>query len=120
MEEALNKLTLMLSGLAEKHGEPAVQTMLETASLMAMNDIIQNFFGVLFGVFLISIAYFSKKRLTSDYDEGLYFIKKTFGYGVGSVFLILSLSCLANPLLWKSMSEPKYYIVYKIMANKVK
>jgi len=53
MEELLNKITEALGKLSDKHGEQAVTTLLETAQLMAMNDIIQTVISMAFGIVLI-------------------------------------------------------------------
>ena len=120
MEELLNKITEAISKLSDKHGEQAVTTLLETAQLMAMNDIIQNIITMLFGIVLIIIAWNAKLTFENDFQEYIYCMKKIFGYLVGTIFFIGSVSLIVNPVLWKSLTDPKYYVTYKIMKKGLK
>jgi cell division protein FtsW (lipid II flippase) len=120
MEELLNKITMLLSNLTEKHGEAAVQTMLETARWMAMNDIIQAAITLIFGIGLIVVAYTAKQTDMSADNEFLYFMRKILGYVVGIIFLMISISYMANPIVWKSLTDPKVYVTYQIMKKGLK
>jgi hypothetical protein len=120
MEELLNKLTELLRKLSDKHGEQAVTTLLETAQLMVMNDIIQNAIAMVFGIGLIVVAYTAKMKTENDFDEVMYFVRKFLGYGIGIIFLMVSVSSIANPVLWKSLTDPKYYVTYQIMKKGLK
>jgi ABC-type dipeptide/oligopeptide/nickel transport system permease subunit len=115
MEELLNNLTELLRKLSDKHGEQAVTTLLETAQLMVMNDIIQNAIAMVFGIVLIIIAYNTKKS-----DEFYYDTIKFFCYVFGVIFFMVSVSSFANPVLWKSLTDPKYYVTYQIMKKGLK
>ena len=120
MEELLSKITLLISNLTEKHGEAAVATMLETARWMAINDIIQSFITLIFSIGLIVVAYTAKMKTENDFDEVMYFVRKFFCYVVGIIFLMVSVSSIANPVLWKSLTDPKYYVTYQIMKKGLK
>lgn len=120
MEELLNKITDALSKLSDKHGEQAVTTLLETAQLMAMNDLIQTVISMVFGIVLIIIAWNAKLTSENSWDEFIYVMKKIPGYIIGTVFFIVSVSHIANPVLWKSLTDPKYYVTYKIMKKGLK
>jgi hypothetical protein len=120
MEELLSKITLLISNLTEKHGEAAVATMLETAQWMAINDIIQNAIAMVFGIGLIVVAYTAKIKTENGFDEGMYFVRKFLGYVFGVIFFMVSVSSFANPVLWKSLTDPKYYVTYQIMKKGLK
>lgn len=121
MEELLNKITLLISNLTEKHGEAAVATMLETARWMAINDIIQSSIALIFGIGLIIVAYTAKTwRDNPDYDEGMYYLRKFLGYSIGTILFIIAVSYMANPLVWKSLTDPKVYVTYQIMKKGLK
>jgi hypothetical protein len=120
MEELLNKITEALGKLSDKHGEQAVTTLLETAQLMAMNDIIQTIISMVFGIVLIIISWNTKLVSENDFHEFVYLMKKILGYLFGTIFFMVSVSSIANPILWKSLTDPKYYVTYQIMKKGLK
>ena len=120
MDELLSKITLLFSNLTEKHGEAAVATMLETARWMAINDIIQSFITLIFSIGLIVVAYTAKMKTENDFDEGMYFVRKFLGYGIGVILSMIALSYIANPVLWKSLTDPNVYVTYQIMKKGLK
>lgn len=120
MEELLSKITVLISNLTEKHGEAAVTTMLETARWMAINDIIQSIITLIFGIGLIVVAYTAKMRDKDDIDEFMYYMRKFLGYGIGVIFSMIALSYMANPIVWKSLTDPKVYVTYQIMKKGLK
>lgn len=120
MEELLNKITEALGKLSDKHGEQAVTTLLETAQLMAMNDIIQTVIAMVFGIVLIIVAYRANLTSENSLDEFAYLMKKILGYLFGTIFFMVAVSSFANPVLWKSLTDPKYYVTYQIMKKGLK
>lgn len=120
MEELLNKITEALSKLSDKHGEQAVATLLETAQLMVINDLIQTLISMVFGIVLIVIAYRANLTSENDFHEFIYGMKKILGYVVGIIFFMVAVSSFANPVLWKSLTDPKYYVTYQIMKKGLK
>ena len=120
MEELLNKITLLISNLTEKHGEAAVATMLETARWMAINDIIQSSITLIFSIGLIIVGYTAKMKIEHDFDEVMYYLRKFFGYCIGTILFIIAVSCMANPIVWKSLTDPKVYVTYQIMKKGLK
>ena len=120
MEELLNKITMLISNLTEKHGEAAVATMLETARWMAINDIIQSSIALIFGIGLIIVGYTAKTRDNPDFDEGMYYLRKFLGYSIGTILFIIAVSYMANPIVWKSLTDPKVYVTYQIMKKGLK
>lgn len=119
MEELLSKITLLISNLTEKHGEAAVATMLETARWMAINDIIQSFITLIFSIGLIVVAYTAKMKTENYFDE-VYFARKFLGYGIGVILSMIALSYIANPIVWKSLTDPNVYVTYQIMKKGLK
>jgi hypothetical protein len=119
MEEMLKQITEALSKLSDKHGEQAVSTLLETAQLMAMNDLNQTTISMVFGITLIVIAY-TAKQPKDDFHEVIYYVRKILGYVVGTIFFMSAISYIANPVLWKSLTDPKYYVTYQIMKKGLK
>jgi tetrahydromethanopterin S-methyltransferase subunit E len=120
MEELLSKITLLINNLTEKHGEAAVATMLETAHWMAVNDIIQSFITLIFGIGLAVMAYTAKIKTEYDFDEVVYYMRKFLGYGWGVIFSMVAFSYIANPIMWKSLTDPKVYVTYQIMKKGLK
>lgn len=116
MEEVLTRITEAIAKLSEKHGETAVATVLETARFMAINDIIQAIISLIFGIGLIVFAY-TASIMKENSDEFMYYLRKVFGYITGIIISMTALSYITNPIAWKSMSDPKYYVTYQILKK---
>ena len=122
MEEILTRITEAIAKLSEKHGEAAIQTVLETASLMALHQIILAVVGVIIGAIISWLTMKIKMRQWSDgeidlFDNPFSVAGKVFGYLIAFVFVASNIATLTNPILWKSVSEPKFYIVYQILKK---
>jgi len=121
---ALQSIVSELVKVKEQHGEQITTTILETTSLVATNDLIQSFVGVIFSAVIIWWFLSSIKNIKADgmYGEPSFFqVMKTFFGGVISFFcfimFVLSISTLINPVVWKGVSKPEVYLTYQLLKK---
>lgn len=121
---ALQSIVSELVKVKEQHGEQITTTILETTSLVATNDLIQSFVGVVFSVVIIWWFLSSIKNIKADgmYGEPSFFqFMKTFFGGVISFFCFImfvsSISTLINPVVWKGVSKPEVYLTYQLLKK---
>ena len=121
---ALQSIVSELVKVKEQHGEQITTTILETTSLVATNDLIQSFVGVIFSAVIIWWFLSSIKNIKPDgmYGEPSFFqVMKTFFGGVISFFcfimFVLSISTLINPVVWKGVSKPEVYLTYQLLKK---
>lgn len=121
---ALQSIVSELVKVKEQHGEQITTTILETTSLVATNDLIQSVFGVIFSVVIIWWFLSSIKNIKA---EGMYgepsffqFMKTLFGWVISFfcfIMLVLSISTLINPVVWKGISKPEVYLTYQLLKK---
>ena len=121
---ALQSIVSELVKVKEQHGEQITTTILETTSLVATNDLIQSFVGVIFSVVIIWWFLSSIKNIKADgmYGEPSFFqFMKTFFGGVISFFCFImfvsSIATLINPIVWKGVSKPEVYLTYQLLKK---
>jgi len=121
---ALQSIVSELVKVKEQHGEQITTTILETTSLVATNDLIQSFVGVIFSAVIIWWFLSSIKNIKADgmYGEPSFFqFMKTFFGGVISFFCFImfvsSISTLINPVVWKGVSKPEVYLTYELLKK---
>ena len=121
---ALQSIVLELAKVKEQHGEQITTTILETTSLVATNDLIQSFVGVIFSAVIIWWFLSSIKNIKADgmYGEPSFFqFMKTFFGGVISFFCFImfvsSIATLINPIVWKGVSKPEVYLTYQLLKK---
>ena len=121
---ALQSIVSELVKVKEQHGEQITTTILETTSLVATNDLIQSFVGVIFSAVIIWWFLSSIKNIKADgmYGEPSFFqFMKTFFGGVISFFCFImfvsSIATLINPIVWKGVSKPEVYLTYKLLKK---
>jgi divalent metal cation (Fe/Co/Zn/Cd) transporter len=121
---ALQSIVSELVKVKEQHGEQITTTILETTSLVATNDLIQSFVGVIFSAVIIWWFLSSIKNIKADgmYGEPSFFqFMKTFFGGVISFFCFImfvsSISTLINPVVWKGVSKPEVYLTYQLLKK---
>ena len=121
---ALQSIVSELVKVKEQHDEQITTTILETTSLVATNDLIQSFVGVIFSAVIIWWFLSSIKNIKADgmYGEPSFFqVMKTFFGGVISFFcfimFVLSISTLINPVVWKGVSKPEVYLTYELLKK---
>ena len=121
---ALQSIVSELVKVKEQHGEQITTTILETTSLVATNDLIQSFVGVVFSVVIIWWFLSSIKNIKADgmYGELSFFqFMKTFFGGVISFFCFImfvsSIATLINPIVWKGVSKPEVYLTYQLLKK---
>ena len=121
---ALQSIVSELVKVKEQHGEQITTTILETTSLVATNDLIQSFVGVIFSAVIIWWFLSSIKNIKPDgmYGETSFFqFMKTFFGGVISFFCFImfvsSISTLINPVVWKGVSKPEVYLTYQLLKK---
>jgi len=121
---ALQSIVSELVKVKEKHGEQITTTILETTSLVATNDLIQSFVGVIFSAVIIWWFLSSIKNIKADgmYGEPSFFqFMKTFFGGVISFFCFImfvsSIATLINPIVWKGVSKPEVYLTYQLLKK---
>jgi divalent metal cation (Fe/Co/Zn/Cd) transporter len=121
---ALQSIVSELVKVKEQHGEQITTTILETTSLVATNDLIQSFVGVIFSAVIIWWFFSSIKNIKADgmYGEPSFFqFMKTFFGGVISFFCFImfvsSISTLINPVVWKGVSKPEVYLTYQLLKK---
>lgn len=121
---ALQSIVSELVKVKEQHGEQITTTILETTSLVATNDLIQSFVGVIFSVVIIWWFLSSIKNIKADgmYGEPSFFqVMKTFFGGVISFFCFImfvsSIATLINPIVWKGVSKPEVYLTYQLLKK---
>jgi hypothetical protein len=117
MAESIDSVLSKVTEALDKHGEAAVTTVLETASLMALYDLISAAVFLILSVVLLLVI--NKKQLIHNDDDFFLPIAKTMGNVFCGLIIIITLSTIINPIIWKGVSEPKYYITYKLI-NKIK
>lgn len=121
MEEVLTRITEAIAKLSEKHGETAVATVLETASLMALHTLILSFIALIIGIILLWYVFFFKHSSMENecdiLDNPLPFVSKFVSLIGGFIFFASSVTTITNPILWKSVSDPKFYVVYQILKK---
>ena len=114
------KISEALNIAADKHGAEAVKVLMETSHLMAINDIIQNIASLIIGT--VVIYYCLKKGFdffTVEKDF-LPSIGRVFGMVISVLFVLTAISNLINPITWKSIGDPKYYIAYSLIKKGLK
>lgn len=121
---ALQSIVSELVKVKEQHGEQITTTILETTSLVATNELIQSFVGVIFSAVIIWWFLSSIKNIKADgmYGEPSFFqFMKTFFGGVISFFCFImfvsSISTLINPVVWKGVSKPEVYLTYQLLKK---
>jgi len=121
---ALQSIVSELVKVKEQHGEQITTTILETTSLVATNDLIQSFVGVIFSAVIIWWFLSSIKNIKADemYGEPSFFqFMKTFFGGVISFFCFImfvsSIATLINPIVWKGVSKPEVYLTYQLLKK---
>jgi len=121
---ALQSIVSELVKVKEQHGEQITTTILETTSLVATNDLIQSFVGVIFSAVIIWWFLSSIKNIKPDgmYGETSFFqFMKTFFGGVISFFCFIlfvsSIATLINPIVWKGVSKPEVYLTYQLLKK---
>jgi len=121
---ALQSIVSELVKVKEQHGEQITTTILETTSLVATNDLIQSFVGVIFSAVIIWWFLSSIKNIKADgmYGEPSFFqFMKTFFGGVISFFCFImfvsSIATLINPVVWKGVSKPEVYLTYQLLKK---
>ena len=114
----LNKISESIGIISTKYGEEAAKTMLETASMMAQYEIIDAIF--LLAISIPLFIYCLNIKIKNDIDEFFKTIGQIGGIVLSVIFFLISISTLTNPIIWKSMSEPKYYITYTILKKGLK
>jgi len=121
---ALQSIVSELVKVKEQHGEKITTTILETTSLVATNDLIQSFVGVIFSAVIIWWFLSSIKNIKADgmYGEPSFFqFMKTFFGGVISFFCFImfvsSIATLINPIVWKGVSKPEVYLTYQLLKK---
>jgi len=121
---ALQSIVSELVKVKEQHDEQITTTILETTSLVATNDLIQSFVGVIFSAVIIWWFLSSIKNIKPDgmYGETSFFqFMKTFFGGVISFFCFIlfvsSIATLINPIVWKGVSKPEVYLTYQLLKK---
>ena len=121
---ALQSIVSELVKVKEQHGEQITTTILETTSLVATNDLIQSFVGVIFSAVIIWWFLSSIKNIKADgmYGEPSFFqFMKTFFGGLISFFCFImfvsSIATLINPIVWKGVSKPEVYLTYELLKK---
>ena len=121
---ALQSIVPELVKVKEQHGEQITTTILETTSLVATNDLIQSFVGVIFSAVIIWWFLSSIKNIKADgmYGEPSFFqFMKTFFGGLISFFCFImfvsSIATLINPIVWKGVSKPEVYLTYQLLKK---
>jgi divalent metal cation (Fe/Co/Zn/Cd) transporter len=121
---ALQSIVSELVKVKEQHGEQITTTILETTSLVATNDLIQSFVGVIFSAVIIWWFLSSIKNIKADgmYGEPSFFqFMKTFFGGLISFFCFImfvsSIATLINPIVWKGVSKPEVYLTYQLLKK---
>jgi len=121
---ALQSIVSELVKVKEQHGEQITTTILETTSLVATNDLIQSFVGVIFSAVIIWWFLSSIKNIKADemYGETSFFqFMKTFFGGVIFFFCFImfvsSIATLINPVVWKGVSKPEVYLTYQLLKK---
>ena len=110
------KISEALNIAADKHGAEAVKVLMETTHLMVINDVIQSIVALIIGV--VFIVYALKKGF--DFDDQREFVPsigRVFGMVVSILFVLSAISTLINPITWKSVGDPKYYIAYSLLKK---
>jgi len=97
----------------EQHGEQIVSTVLETASLMAMNSLIQAAVSIVLSivVFWYIFSYKPEKNIELDdeLDVVIFGLKQIYRFLISFVCVVIfmvSIPAITNPILWKGMSKP--------------
>ena len=121
---ALQSIVSELAKVKEQHGEQITTTILETTSLVATNDLIQSFVGVIFSAVIIWWFLSSIKNIKADgmYGEPSLFqsMKTVFGGFISFfcfIILVSSISTLINPVVWKGVSKPEVYLTYQLLKK---
>jgi hypothetical protein len=105
---ALQSIVSELVKVKEQHGEQITTTILETTSLVATNDLIQSFVGVIFSAVIIWWFLSSIKNIKADgmYGEPSFFqFMKTFFGGVISFFCFIMFVSSISTLEESKVSE---------------
>jgi hypothetical protein len=122
---ALQSIVSELVKVKEQHGEQITTTILETTSLVATNDLIQSFVGVIFSAVIIWWFLSSIKNIKADgmYDEASFpfqLMKTLFGGFISFfcfIILVSSIATLINPVVWKGVSKPEVYLTYQLLKK---
>ena len=121
---ALQSIVSELVKVKEQHGEQITTTILETTSLVATNDLIQSFVGVIFSAVIIWWFLSSIKNIKADemYGETSFFqaMKTMFGVVISLfcfIMFVSSIATLINPIVWKGVSKPEVYLTYQLLKK---
>ena len=121
---ALQSIVSELVKVKEQHGEQITTTILETTSLVATNDLIQSFVGVIFSAVIIWWFLSSIKNIKADgmYGEPSFFqfMKTMFGVVISLfcfIMFVSSIATLINPIVWKGVSKPEVYLTYQLLKK---
>ena len=121
---SLQSIVSELVKVKEQHGEQITTTILETTSLVATNDLIQSFVGVIFSAVIIWWFLSSIKNIKADgmYGEPSFFqfMKTMFGVVISLfcfIMFVSSIATLINPIVWKGVSKPEVYLTYQLLKK---
>ena len=114
------KISEALNIAADKHGAEAVKVLMETSQLIAINDVIQSIASLIIGG--VFIVYALRKGFDFFTDEKAFLpsIGRVFGMVISVLFVLTAFSKLINPITWKSIGDPKYYIAYSLIQKGLK
>jgi hypothetical protein len=112
----ISKISEALNIAVDKHGVEAVKVLMETTQLMAINDVIQSIVALIIGG--VFIVYALRRGFNFDVErEFVSSIGRVFGMVASILFVLTAISTLINPITWKSIDEPKYYIAYSLLKK---
>ena len=130
----VDKLFQAVDKLKDSYGQDTARIVLETASLAAQKDLIQNGIGVILSILIIWAmvriitrnkreAIGTDDRYSDDRAETYRTVTSWAAGFVGFFFfmnLMFSISVLTNPITWKGVHSPQHYLAFEVMKRLLK